>query len=203
MFKKTVAMIATTLALAFHSVGAYAATVSFDITSVVFSFGPSSDGSLNATATAAASELTGLTAENTGKIIPVLFTMAGTGSDTEADSFGFNVAVTAVGAQIGTAVYNFIGNITSWTNQGNNVRSATLTWAQNPQLPLASPLLTFTLSTFSASNRTGGVGGFPVSLTYQAIDAPSVVPLPAGVLLLGTALLGLFGLSRRRKPAAA
>lgn len=202
MFKKTVAMIATTLALAFHSFGASAATVTFDITNIAFTFGPVADG-LSAQATATSSGLTGLTAEDFGKTVPILFTLSGTSTDQTADNFTFNVAVTAVGAQIGTAVYNFIGNIANWTNTGNNVNSATLTWAQNPQLPLASPLLTFTLSTFEVTNRRNGLGGINVSLAYQSIDAPSVVPLPAGVLLLGTALLGLFGLSRRRKLAAA
>ncbi|MEZ5754190.1 MAG: hypothetical protein R3D90_05270 [Paracoccaceae bacterium] len=46
-----------------------------------------------------------------------------------------------------------------------------------------------------------GPGQNPTSAIISA--SISVVPLPAGVLLLGTALLGLFGLSRRRTLAAA
>lgn len=204
MFKKTVAMIATTLALAFHSVGASAATVSFDITNVSFAFGAVADGDLNAKATVATSGLTGLVAESLPKIVPVLFTIEGEGNDKSPnDTFSFNVAVTTAITGVGTRIYNFLGTISNWSNSGLNVNSATLTWSQNPQLPLAYPPLNFTLSTFSATGRANGEGGIPVALTYQAIRVPAVVPLPAGVLLLGTALLGLFGLSRRRKPAAA
>ena len=53
--------------------------------------------------------------------------------------------------------------------------------------------------------KTGGpFAGTSIPIVIQlAALQPAVVPLPAGILLLGTALLGLFGLSRRRKLAAA
>lgn len=48
-----------------------------------------------------------------------------------------------------------------------------------------------------------GQGANPNVFSVIVKGSISVVPLPAGVLLLGTALIGLIGLSRRRKVAAA
>lgn len=70
---------------------------------------------------------------------------------------------------------------------------------------IASQSLPVGLVTVAFVDTPAGVFGDgetgPRSVLTQA--SISVVPLPAGVLLLGTALLGLFGLSRCRKPALA
>lgn len=48
-----------------------------------------------------------------------------------------------------------------------------------------------------------GLGGSTRSFIVDATVTLQPIPLPGGVLLLGTAMLGLFGLSRRRKKASA
>lgn len=70
-----------------------------------------------------------------------------------------------------------------------------------PQQIAGVGLVTVTFLNAPSSLFGQGQGQNPRSAIISA--SISVVPLPAGVLLLGTALLGLFGLSRRRKLAAA
>lgn len=118
------------------------------------------------------------------------------------DAFSFRVTVGVLINNTSTFFYRMTASVTGWkptgngNGDGNVAKSTAISWI-NPDFDAGSPIQVgfTTLSPFQGTS-------IPVYFTVAAL-APSVVPLPAGVLLLGTALLGLFGLSRRRKLAAA
>lgn len=77
-----------------------------------------------------------------------------------------------------------------------------LTWGSIPSQQVAGlGLVTVSFLPVPSTLFGEGEGANPSRVIVQA--SISVVPLPAGILLLGTALLGLVGLSRRRKLATA
>ncbi|MFK7876318.1 MAG: VPLPA-CTERM sorting domain-containing protein [Paracoccaceae bacterium] len=45
--------------------------------------------------------------------------------------------------------------------------------------------------------RTGGAVDYDIDVTIQGLNQPAAIPLPAGIVLLGSALIG-FGVLRRR-----
>jgi hypothetical protein len=77
-----------------------------------------------------------------------------------------------------------------------------LTWGSIPSQQVAGlGLVTVSFLPVPSTLFGAGPGENPSRVIVRA--SISVVPLPAGILLLGTALLGLVGLSRRRKLATA
>lgn len=99
----------------------------------------------------------------------------------------------------GNYFFSAIGVMSGWTlSESGQPRGGSLTWTP-VSIPEGSPLEVI----FDAFAVPAGVeNGFVRSgITVTAL--PSVVPLPGGMVLLVTALLGVFGLSRRRNFAAA
>lgn len=130
-----------------------------------------------------------------------LFNIKPNGNDQGGpDSFSF---LTTLQITANSIVYNFsaLASVINWNPANASASglngSAALTWSQ-VSTPANAPLIVSFLSSgpFGAANS-----GLSARITIEAAQAVSVVPLPAGVLLLGTALLGLLGLSRRRTPA--
>ena len=116
--------------------------------------------------------------------------------DLTGDSF---TVLASIALDVGGTVYNFAaqGLMTDWTVGAlGGFRSGTLSWTQQPVIPQGSPLSVV----FNDALEVGPFGVRFSTLTISAV--PSVVPLPAGVVLLLTGLLGLVGLSRRRKAVA-
>lgn len=125
-----------------------------------------------------------------------LFNIVASGNDQgDPDSFSFTTTVEIL---VGLVSYEFtaLASIVNWgPSQGNNLNpGASLTWG--PVLATAgAPLLVNFLSGGPFDPETG-----PDYIGADIrIEAVSVVPLPGGVLLLLSAIAGLFGLSRRRR----
>ena len=99
----------------------------------------------------------------------------------------------------GNVVFSAMGVMRGWSlSEAGRPQGGSLTWTP-VDVPEGSPLEVV----FDAFVVPAGVeDGFVRSgITVKAV--PSVVPLPGGIVLLVTALLGVFGLSRRRNFAAA
>ncbi|MEZ5754189.1 MAG: hypothetical protein R3D90_05265 [Paracoccaceae bacterium] len=128
-----------------------------------------------------------------------LFNIVANGDDQGlADSFSF---MTTVEILVGVARYEFsaLANIVNWNPEStNNLNSgARLTWG-----PVTSTLGAPLIVTFLPGLPFRPLGPDYIRADIR-IEAVSVVPLPGGVLLLLSAIAGLFGLSRRRRQIAA
>ncbi len=112
------------------------------------------------------------------------------------DSFTFT---TTVNLLIGSTNYLFsaLATLSNWnpTNSGSNGLngSAALTWS-NVTSALGAPVAV----SFLTDGPFDGRGRERIAQILVRAVETSVVPLPGGILLLGSALLGIFGLSRRR-----
>jgi hypothetical protein len=135
-------------------------------------------------------------------VIPKFYTLFGIKPNESdiggSDSFSF---LTTLQITANSIVYNFsaLATVINWnpTSAPGLNGDAALNWSQ-VSTPANAPLIVSFLSSgpFKITNS-----GLSARITIESVEAISVVPLPAGVLLLGTALLGLLGLSRRRTPA--
>lgn len=119
--------------------------------------------------------------------------------DSQGDSFGILASIVL---RIAGVNYTYIaeGLMTNWTvdDRGRYV-TGVLTWLLQPKTPANNPLSVIFNSGLVRDRESGDM----ISTVTISRLAPSVVPLPAGVVMLLTALLGLAGLTRRRKTLAA
>lgn len=111
-----------------------------------------------------------------------------------------NIALRVI-LTVGGTAYTYISNgfISNWTvavGNGNITSNPFITWTSQV-IPAGSPLA---VVFGTALTRVQG-NGEQVRSAFSVTQA-SVVPLPGGVVLLLTGLLGLFGLSRRRRAIA-
>lgn len=125
----------------------------------------------------------------------------GNDSNTQPDSFSFTTAITLL---VDSVSYSFsaLATVINWNPSQSSATglngAAALIWSNVASSPNAPVTVSFlTSGPFDQPNS-----GLTARILISAVET-SVVPLPAGVLLLGSALLGLFGLSRRRKLASA
>jgi len=131
-----------------------------------------------------------------------LFTINAVGTDDgTADSFSFNTTVKIL-VNLATYTFTATAQMVNWAPSGGVVNTGSppavlffIPTSANFGAPVNVSFLT--TGPFTVNGLTS------MAARIQVSQAPAVVPLPAGILLLGTALLGLFGLSRRRKLAAA
>jgi hypothetical protein len=215
MLKNLIAACTAVLTLSFAATSAGAVTVPFSIAEVQntgFScFGQPSPTDTNCQVNVPefpAVPGVGSPATDVTAVTVSLFTLRPIGNDqndpfvaANGDKFTFTTLVRIL---VGVSVYDFsaLATVTNWStrnasNTGLN-GEAKLVW--DPLIvPIDAPIRVsfLTAGPFNAAND-----GLPAEISVRAV-APSVVPLPAGVLLLGTALLGLLGLSRRRTPTLA
>lgn len=124
-----------------------------------------------------------------------LFNIVANGNDQgPADSFSF---MTTVEILVGIARYEFssLASIVNWNPEStNNLNAgARLTWG-----PVTSTFGAPLIVTFLNASPFRPQGPDYIGADIR-IEAVSVVPLPGGVLLLLSAIAGLFGLSRRRR----
>lgn len=202
MFKFAKTVLAAVLLTSAVSLPSEAATVNFTVSSASVAFDTPLDGFANIQYSTI-----GLPKPLEANIDPPginpLFRFNSSGIDTEEDSFTAvaTIVLDIAGDLVGDITFTVAGLFEQWkTNDAGVLTSGKITWF-NPSSNIGSPLLNVSLSNINlfSGDRINGVG---TPITFEAIPA-SVVPLPAGVLLLGTALLGLLGLSRRRTPTLA
>ena len=200
--------VATVLAV-FGAASAQAATVNFTISSATVAITDVSaplDGNsvIQSLLPALPTNLSAnSSAEQTLPLFNFSFPSGRSNVDQTADTYNLlaTIVLDITGDAFGSITYNVAGTISNWfSTNGGVLTNGQITW-QNPIPNITTPLLNISLTNTNlfTNSRPSGV---TTSLSYLANEV-SVVPLPAGILLLGTALLGLFGLSRRRKLAAA
>ncbi len=112
------------------------------------------------------------------------------------DSFSFT---TTINLLIGSTNYMFsaLATVTNWAAVNSGVNGvngpAALTWSNVTSAAGAPVAVSFLTDGPFNDSRRERIG----QILVRAVET-SVVPLPGGILLLGSALLGIFGLSRRR-----
>lgn len=110
-------------------------------------------------------------------------------------------ATTGLGTGFATD-FNIDNGLAGFIANRYDFLTGNLTWGSIPSQQVAGlGLVTVSFLPVPSTLFGEGPGTNPSRVIVQA--SISVVPLPAGILLLGTALLGLVGLSRRRKLVAA
>lgn len=141
------------------------------------------------------------TVDETGQIFR-MFNIRPTGNDQPPgpDSFSF-VATFDLIVNTVTYTYSALGTVLDWgpPNANSLNTAARLTWS-NVTSTAGSPLV---VSFLTAGPFNPAASSLSAEVRIQAREIVNVIPLPAGILLLGTGLLGLAAFSRRRKSVAA
>ena len=214
MMKSFATLVRAAAASLLLATGANAAIVVFDIDNAGSGATIACpDGSCNFTVTPAAGQPDTINVDTDGSATTFNFLSFNALSTNDIDSFTLAATlkfVTPLASFLSNGVPGTIGTIlgpspslmsTTVLGGGRLVNGSVVWDAIAPQLIPGVGLVTV----FFADRQVGPfVPGFgPRNFVVEATISLQPIPLPAGILLLGSALLGLFGLSRRRKLASA